>query len=142
MAVKSASLSQEKHLRGMQSGGESYKAGVMAVTESPMQKAADNADKWFAGIQRAFTDGTWVAGLLSVSLSEWKSKTSGEGATRWQSSATEASQNYGEFIRQFTPHLERVQNDVEQMPSLNLDDNIARMVFNARENAKFTYVKN
>lgn len=141
MAIRTPAQGAEKLGRGISSGGENYRSGVMAVTESPMQKAADNADKWYAGVTRSFQDGSYVQGLLSVSLPDWKNKTANEGATRWQASAQRAQDNYLKFANQFYPHLATVQAEIQAMPSMNIDDNIQRMITNVRRNAEFSYQK-
>lgn len=93
------------------------KAGVQAVTSSPMEKAAARADEYLAGVQRAVTEGTYQAGLRSVSLQEWKDATAGKGADRVAAGAAAAEQKMADFMGQLLPVTDRVKQATAAMPA-------------------------
>lgn len=138
MAMPTPQQASDKLKRAIQNGGTSYKEGVMRVTESPMQKAVDNQQKLVQNWMQAVNDGKWARNLLAVPLTEWKTRTSEIGSSRYTQGADKAATNYKKFADEFFPHVASVQAEVQAMPSLTLDDNIARMVANARGMARFS----
>lgn len=102
------------------------KAGVMRVTESPMQKSADAEDKWFANIQKAHNSGKRKRALLNVSLDEWKEKTANIGADRISAGAAGAEKKQTAFYEKLFPFEEKLQTEVARMPNVSLQDSIAR----------------
>jgi hypothetical protein len=120
---------------------EDVKAGIMRVTESPTAKAADSADKWFAGIQKAKSTGKFERGLRSVSLEEWKAKAAGVGADRIATGAAAAVDKVEGVYAKLFPFEERLQNDVKKMPNVTLEDSVNRSVAWIRGMSKFDRTK-
>lgn len=102
------------------------KAGIDRVTESPMQKAAAQEDKWFANIQRARASGKFKRGLLNVSLEEWKAKARDVGADRIPAGAAAAEKKQTDFYSKLFPYEEKLQAKIKTMPDVSLSDSIAR----------------
>ena len=116
-----------------------FKIGVQNVTESPMEKAALQADKMKQNIVKAIDDGSWAAGLRSVTLESWKKKTAEEGSNRYSTGVSLAQPQMESFMNYFLPEVEKIKKAVDAMPSLTLQDNISRMVYQVTETAKLNY---
>lgn len=122
--------------RNTQGAVESFKAGVNAVTESPMAAAAKNADNYLRGVTEAVTSGKWQQGLNRVSLQDWKNATAGKGATRIAEGVRTSKPKMQAFLQDFLPH---VQNVAASLPARGgLEDNIQRMIMQVRGNAQFS----
>lgn len=84
MAIPSAAQLVSNWQAGMARAGPKYAAGINAVTESPMEKAANPAalQKYAIATQAASVPGGRMeTGLRGVSLQQWKSQAAGVGAT-------------------------------------------------------------
>lgn len=121
--------------RGMAGSGEKLKAGVQAVTESPMEKAALAVDRQVAGVQRAAMEGKTQARLRAVTLESWKRDMLEKGAQRVAAGAATAVPKVSAFFSEFFPHL---QTGMAQLPPRgSLEENIARSAAMQRHNATF-----
>ena len=138
MALNSQQVA-DKWKKNANNAVSDYKAGILAVTESPMDKAANAGEKMKQNLIKSIDDGSWAAGLRSVSLDEWKKKTSEEGANRFATGVNAAAPKMKQFMDFFLPEIARVKNEVDKMPSLSLQDNINRMVYQVTETAKLNY---
>jgi hypothetical protein len=125
----------DKWERNTQGATESFKAGVNAVTESPMAQAARASDQYLRGVTEAVTSGKWQAGLNRVSLSDWKAATAGKGATRIAEGVRTSKPKMQQFLQDFLPHVANVAANLP--PRGGLEDNIARMVQQVRGNSQF-----
>lgn len=135
MAIPNAQQAADNWARGMSGSGEKFKAGVQAVTESPMDKAADASDRMVQGIIQAQAEGRIQAGLRRVSLAEWKAAMLDKGAARIASGANAAKPRVVAFMQAFLPYLA---NGVAQLsPRGDLEANIQRSVQMQRYNAQF-----
>ena len=123
------------------SARDKIKAGVEAVTESPMDKAADAADDYLAGKRRAVESGKYQAGLRRVSLAEWKRKFLSKGLDRIATGAADAEGEFAAFLTEMKPHLDSIQAGLATMPKGKGENNFNRMVFNYREMEKFHRTK-
>jgi len=110
---------------------------VRKVTVSPTEAAAEKVEKMRTNFLRAIDDGKVERGLRRVSLSDWQSAMINKGVPRITQGLEQAEGKIVDFNRQFYPHLERVQAEVDAMPDTTLEDNIARAVHNIRRNAEF-----
>lgn len=108
--------------------------GVARVTQAPGQKAAAQRNVWLANIQ-AKAD-KWAANTARVSLADWQAATTA-GAQRIAAGVQAKQGKYQAFMRDFLPHVERVQQRVNAMPRGNMEQNIARMIENVRGMADF-----
>lgn len=116
---------------------EAYTEGVRNPRRNPMEAAAAAKDKYLARVQEAAASGRYEAGLRRVSQAEWSEAAATKGAQRLGSGAAAAEGKMAGFMQEFLPHAERVSSQVQAMPSLTLEDRLARMVANARGNAQF-----
>lgn len=127
----------EKWARNLGAAQTSIRDGVMAVTESPMAKAANRVDAYLAGIQRAVADGKYQDGLRRVSLDQWKEALLEKGLPRISTGATAAIGKFADFMGEFLPHVEAGQRALEGQPRGDLNQNIQRAVFMMQHNARF-----
>lgn len=108
--------------------------GVARVTEAPGQKAARQKQVYLANVQ-AKAD-KWERNVANVTLQEWQQATTA-GAQRISAGVQAKKGKMEGFLREFIPHIESVQQRVNAMPRGNLDQNLARMLENARGMAQF-----
>lgn len=108
--------------------------GVQRVTEAPGVKAARNKAAYLANVQ-AKAD-KWERNTAAVPLSDWQAATAA-GATRIAAGVQAKKGKMENFMREFIPFVEQVQSRVQAMPRGNLEQNLARMVENARGLSNF-----
>lgn len=137
MAMPSAQTVANNWKNGMAASGEKLRAGVNAVTESPMAKAAARSDAMLQGVQRAVASGKWQAGLQRVSLEQWKKDMLEKGAARVATGAAAATSKVQAFFQEFLPHVQAGLNSLEAMPRGGIEENIARAAAMMRHNATF-----
>lgn len=127
MATLSGAQVAQKWKQRMAAAAPQVKAGVMAVQTSPMEKAASKAQEYAAGVARAVEDGTYQAGLRSVSLDEWKTATAGKGADRIAAGAAAAETKQAAFFDWLLPKTDAVKASCATMPRGTKEDSRARM---------------
>jgi hypothetical protein len=108
--------------------------GVARVTVAPGQKAAAQKSAYLANVQ-AKAD-KWERNVGRVTLQDWQQATTA-GAQRIAAGVQAKQGKMENFLTQFIPHVERVQQRVQAMPRGNMEQNIARMVENVRGMAEF-----
>ena len=126
----------EKWQRNMINSAESIKAGINSVTESPTAKAAQQADRYLAGVQRAVASGKWQNGLNAVSLQSWKDSVIA-GIPSIASGVTKAKNKMTNFLSQFLPYVDAAAQQVRQMPKGGVENGIARASAMIRALANF-----
>lgn len=109
-------------------------AGIDRVAEAPGRKAAAQKQAWLANVQ-AKAD-KWERNVGRVSLEDWRAAAK-QGVARVAQGAQQKQGKMEAFQAEFFPHLENVQRKLQSMPRGSLEQNLARMVANARENANF-----
>jgi len=124
-----------KWSRNLKGATEEIRRGVAAVTESPPQKAAKNMDKirerWIAALDKM------KDGLEGVPVEEWKRLTeAGIGKISIGVDA-KGTAKMETVMKNLLPHIEAGQSKIEGMPSVTLEDNIARMEAFVRHMATF-----
>ncbi len=118
----------EKWARNTKAATQSMKDGVQAVTDSPMEKAANRGDAMVAGVQRAVADGRWQAGLRRVTLQQWKDRMISKGIPRVSQGVTDAQGDFSNFMSEFMPYIQEGQRQLESTPRGDLQTNINRMI--------------
>lgn len=122
----------------LKSASTEIREGVEAVTESPMDKAADKADKWINRLQEAHASGKYAARLRAVPLSKWKENTLSVGLGRIPAGVDKAKSDMESFYAELLPYQERLKSTVDAMPDVTLEDSINRMVAFTRGMAEFS----
>lgn len=139
MAKLTAAQVTEKWARNTQGNIQSFKDGVMAVTESPGQKAAAQVERYKEGVRRAADDGVWGEAVASVPLAEWKQLTAEKGASRITEGVSKAKPKAQRFFEQLLPHAEGVKQAIAQMPKGTDADGDARMLAAVRMMRQFKF---
>jgi hypothetical protein len=135
MAVRGSAQSITEKWKQRTSGAtQQVIEGVARVTEAPGVKAARQKQVYLANVQ-AKAD-KWEANVSRVPLSEWQAATAA-GAQRIAAGVQAKAHKMEGFLREFIPHVEQVQSRVNAMPRGSFEQNIARMVENARGMAAF-----
>ena len=129
---------QEKHARRLKASIEDMREGVLRVSKSPTEAAADKKEKFRAGINEAIDSGKWERGLRRVSLEEWKSKMIDKGLGRVAAGIDAAADKVRDFAAELLPFQDRLKSQIDGMPDISLEDNINRMTTWIREMSKFS----
>lgn len=127
----------DKWSRNLAASTRAIEEGTNAVTVSPMEKAARQADQYVQGVQAAVASGKWQLGLRRRSLQDWKDAVIKKGIPRIALGASQAKPKMEAFLSEFFPHLEQGVRQLESMPRGDLQTNIARMVQMVQHNAGF-----
>jgi hypothetical protein len=109
-------------------------AGINRVQSAPGQAAARQKGAWLANVQGAADK--WERNVGRVSLESWK-QAALDGVGRVAQGANSKVGKMESFLNEFQPHLERVQQALASMPRGSLEQNLGRMLENARRNAQF-----
>jgi len=135
MPMPTAADASKSWAAGMASSTDKIKRGIMAVTESPTEKAANAVDRQVQGVIRAAQSGKTAGSLRRVSLQEWKDAAIQKGLNRIGAGATQAQGKFTNFMSQFLPFL---QQGVQSLPPRgDLEANINRATQMMRHNAGF-----
>ena len=137
MGLKTGQEIAEKHARRLKSATQDIAAGVQAVTESPMKKAAQNLEKAKMRYIEAIDSGKTARALNAVTTEEWKDKMITKGIPRISAGVDAAIPKTAAFFDKLMPHVANLQNKVKQMPNLTLEDSANRMVTFMRGMADF-----
>ena len=137
MAKMTAREVAEKQVRNAQNASGDYVKGVQKLTVNPMELAKKAKQKMMTKFQEAMQDGSYEAGLDSVSLDDIKNAVATKGAQRYAPGVMAALPKTVAFLEEFLPFIEQVQSEVNAMPSITLEDNIAKMTANVRALARF-----
>lgn len=135
MALPTPEQASQKWGRNAGQARPSYEEGVRNVSQSPTSRAADQVDAWINNVQAARDK--YVSGLRRVSLEDWRQAALSKGATRFVSGVQGSTDKMATFMRDFFPHLQQVQNELDGMPRGTLEANIERANHVMRRNAEF-----
>lgn len=108
--------------------------GVRRVQQAPGVKAAAQKQVWLANIQ-AKAD-KWENNTKAVTLQSWQAATEA-GAARIAAGVNAKKGKMESFLTEFLPYVETVQRQVDAMPRGSLEQNLARMMENARKLSQF-----
>lgn len=106
------------------------KKSIEQMTQSPMEAAAQAGASYIAGVQEAYNNGRWEAGLRKVSLADWKQRTIQIGLGRYAEGATKNEGKMQAFMSKFLPQVEQVKSAVRAMPKGTKQERIQRMLAN------------
>lgn len=111
--------------------------GVNSVTVAPTAQAAKAQAKMLANLTASVQNGKWAASLNKVTLSDWQQAMLTKGVPRIASGAQAAQPKMGQFFTKLFPFQATLQQQISSMPSMTLEENIARMNAFTRGMAKF-----
>lgn len=112
----------------MGGAGEKMKAGVQAVTVSPTQAAAQAVDKYLAGVQDAVTSGRLVAGLQSVSTTDWQNSMIQKGIPNMQNGVRNLDARAQAAMSDVLTYTQTVSDQIRSMPNATDNDAKNRMM--------------
>lgn len=135
MPMPTAAQAASNWAQGMAGSTAKLQAGIQAVSESPMEKAANAKDRYVAGVNRAAADGSYESGLRAVSLQQWKEAALNKGVARVAAGAQQAKGKMQSFMEKFLPVL--ASNVAALPPRGDLQQNIQRAVQLMQANSQF-----
>lgn len=136
MPVRSTSTdAAAKWLANLSAASGRMQTGAMGVTKAPGLAAAAAADKWLAKVTAA--KAKFAARVQSVSLQDWQNAYINVGIPRVAQGAQAKQGKVQAFFDEFLPYLQRGMATIDNMPSVTLEDGIARASAMIRYNAKF-----
>jgi hypothetical protein len=109
-------------------------AGVARVTTAPGVQAAKQKQAYINNTVAKVDK--WERNVAAVSLQSWQASTTA-GAQRIAAGVQAKAGKMESFLVDFLPHVERVQQRVQSMPRGDINQNIARMIENAKGMAEF-----
>jgi collagenase-like PrtC family protease len=123
----------------MKAATQQMKDGVAAVTVSPTSKAADAVEKWAEGVRRAKEEGTYEAGLRSVSNEQWKQAMLTKGIPHVSEGVNLAQPKMERFLGELLNHTEMVKAQLDQMPDTTPEDRVQKMIRNVELMREFKF---
>lgn len=135
--AKNAATIAEKWARNLGAAGQSYKEGVMAVTEAPTAKAARALDRALQNYTEAIQSGRMADKLNGVSLQQWQQQTANVGAPRLTQGATAAKPKMQGFMDRWLPVAEQISQTVAALPKGGEANAIARIMASYRMAKQF-----
>ena len=121
-----AEQATQRLIAGAQANVGRYVSGINAVTESPMAKAAQKAQKAAAGYAESISSGRWAAGLASSSIEEWRAGAVSGGGSAYVAGIQAKA---GKIARKLGPALDltySVSDAVASMPTDTIGQRIAK----------------
>jgi len=115
--------------------------GIDRVTESPMDKAADKAEKMLVNLTASVQDGTWGNRLRAVPLATWKDNTKKKVTERLGGGVDAAKGKHQKFAGWLIGRQDEISAKIKAMPDMMLEDNIARASAQMRDMASRPYKK-
>lgn len=141
MAKLTPQEAAEKQARRLKASVPDIQRGIERVTESPTAKAAEKQDKMLNNLTASVQSGKWRRGLLRVSTEDWKKAALEKGVNRIANGIDGAREKVESFFSELLPYQDKIRAEISRMPDLTLEDNINRMVHNARAMADFKRTK-
>lgn len=127
MAVKvTAQELADRWTAGLSGATQQISDGIDRVTVSPTSQAAKAKTKMLQNLTAAVNSGKWEAGLNRVSLADWQTAMKEKGVPRIAQGAAAANGKMAQFAAQLIPYENQLQATINNMPSLTLQDSIAR----------------
>jgi hypothetical protein len=110
---------------------------VNAVSVAPGQQAAAAQATMRQRLLEAIDSGKWAAAVSAVSLQSWKQSMLTNGLPRIADGARKGQPKMQAFLQQFLPYVQRVQQEIKQMPNVTQADRENRMIQNMRLMSQF-----
>jgi hypothetical protein len=126
----------EKWARRTAAAGADWQAGVQAVTDAPGAKAAAASDAWQQKLSMPETKEKFRRNVSAVPLEEWKGKTA-QASGRFTGGAQAAQDKMLKHQQAVESHMESGLRQLATMPSVTLEDKIARSAFWQRHMATY-----
>lgn len=131
----------DKQVRRSQAAVQDYKDGIMNTKINPMQAAASAVDQWFAGLQKAYNDGTYVDALNNTPKSVWQDAAVKKGAAAYAPGVLAAQATIADFHQQRQQQQASIDAQLAGMPRGDLQTNIQRMLTQVTGMSQFKFKK-
>lgn len=128
MATPTAQEAARRWAANLKNAKKSIEAGVMAVSVSPTELAAQKVDKYAAGVQAAVDSGRYQQGLRNVTLAQWQQAFLTKGIQRLDSGVSAAEPKMQSFLTEFLPFASSVSQAVRAMPDTTESERDQRML--------------
>jgi len=116
-----------------------FEQGVMAVTSSPMAKAADNLDKAADHYAAKVRDGSMAKRLRAVSLTDWQARTVAK-SSRIAEGVEQAKPRIAEFHEQRAAFQSSIDAELANMPTRTASEMDARMMKQVQKMRGFQFI--
>lgn len=103
-----------------------YAAGVAAVTDNPMQKAAAAADLWQQRLAQQEVKDKFRRKLQAVTLESWKAIVASVGQSRYSAGVTEKGDKYAKAIGPVLAYERAGLAAIQRMPNVTPEDKAQR----------------
>lgn len=123
----SAGQISDKWNRNMKNAITDIQTGIDSVTESPMAKAANKADKMLQNLQASVQSGKWANSLNAVSLTDWKNKTKEKTAQRLATGVDQAMSKRQKFDSYLVSTVNAGLSKVNALPDMTFEDSVNRV---------------
>jgi hypothetical protein len=125
----SAETIMKRWLAGVQSpqAKEKFQQGVEAVTESPMEAAANAQDRMLRNVTASVVSGLWANRLRAVSLASWKQITGQKGGERLASGARQSEPKMRAHVTKMAPVWANIKATIRAMPKDTEDQALERV---------------
>lgn len=124
-----------KWVNNLQNATAAMTAGANRVTTSPGQAAAAAADKWLAKVTQA--KAKFAARVGSVTLQQWQTAYTTYGVQRVAAGAQAKQGKMLAFQQDWQAYLQANMAKIDRMPTVTLQDGIAKAVAQIQLNAAF-----
>lgn len=131
----------DKQVRRSQAAVQDYKDGIMNTKVNPMQQAAKAVDQWFAGVSKAYQDGTYVDNLNATPMSVWQDNAVKKGGASYAPGVAAAQATIADFHTQRAAKQQQIDAQLASTPRGDLETNIGRMNTQVRSMAQFKFKK-
>lgn len=125
----------DKWRNNISAATERMTTGAQAVQEAPGLAAARAADKWLARVTAS--KDKFKTNVAAVPLASWQASFINIGIPRVAQGATAKQGKVLAFMNQWLPYLQTGVATIDKMPSVTLEDGVARATAMIRYNAKF-----
>lgn len=133
----SASDYADKWSRRTKGASEDLRKGIESTTTTPSTEAIKNKEKMKQNLVESIDNGSWEAGLKNYTLEDWKNDMKTKGIPRIAVGVDSAKGDMQDFATQLIAYEASVESQIANMPSMTLEDNIARSVAWQRAMAQF-----
>lgn len=123
---------------GMAGAAAKAKAGVLAVTASPTEAAANAVDRQVAGVIAAQQSGKTAASLRAVSLQSWQNSFINKGIPRLAAGASAALPKMQAFMQAFMPFLQQTVASLPPRGDYNTNKQRAIAMMDALKGFRYT----
>lgn len=127
----------DKQIRNAQNAVEDVVKGIERMKETPGASAVKKKDKMRAGFLKSLEDGTYEAGCLSYSISDFQRSAIPKVRERYASGVAASREKSLEARKQLSAHQEAIERHVAAMPDTTDVEREQRMLYNMREMKKF-----